>query len=209
MLRALAIFALFALTACGADNVWSDDAAVQQARYVAPPPTSVTLFTVINNGNNAGAHSALLINGSEQVLFDPAGSMSLKSMPERHDVLYGATPRMVNAFIDYHVRPAYRMTIQTRLVSPQVAEIILAKAKANGAVPKANCAHAVSNLLGDVPGFEDISTTYFPKALSADFARAPNVSSRTVTDANVDTSHGITFLEPKDFEERQIAQAKQ
>lgn len=138
MLRALAVMALFVLTACGADNVWSDDAKIMQARYVAPAPTSITLFTVINEKNGSGAHSALLVNGSEQVLFDPAGSMKIATMPERHDVLYGATPRMVSAFVDYHVRPAFRMTEQKMIVSPEIAELILAKVKSNGSVPKAH-----------------------------------------------------------------------
>ena len=85
MMRLLAVLALFVLTACGAENIWADDSAVLQARYVAEPPTSVTLFTVISERNGSGAHSGLLVNGSEQVLFDPAGSMELKSMPERND----------------------------------------------------------------------------------------------------------------------------
>ena len=198
MMRLLAVMALFVLTACGADNVWSDDAKIMQARYVAPAPRSITLFTVISEKNGSGAHSALLINGSEQVLFDPAGSMRLSTMPERHDVLYGATPRMVSAFVDYHVRPAYRMTEQTRIVSPEIAELILARVKANGPVPKAHCANAISQILRDIPGFEDISVTYFPKKLAQEFGAYPNVSFKMVNDATVDTSHGVTFIDPKD-----------
>ena len=205
MMRLLAVMALFVLTACGADNIWAEDAAVMQARYVAPQPRSITLFTVISERNGSGAHSALLINGSEQVLFDPAGSMQLKAMPERADVLFGATPRMVNAFIDYHVRETYRMTEQTRLVSPEVAEMILARVKANGSAPKAHCANAISRILGDIPGFEDISTTYFPKQLAKSFGSYPNVSLREITNATVDTAHGITFLEPKEYDARMTA----
>ena len=205
MMRLLAVLALFVLTACGAENIWADDSAVLQARYVAEPPTSVTLFTVISERNGSGAHSGLLVNGSEQVLFDPAGSMELKSMPERNDVLFGATPRMVKAYIDYHVRDTYRMTEQTRLVSPEVAEMILARVKANGAVPKAHCANAISRILVDIPGFENISTTYFPKQLSKSFGSYPNVSMRLITDATVDTSQGITFLEPEEYAARTAA----
>lgn len=198
MIRAFAVMALFVLTACGADNVWSDDAKIMQARYVAPAPTSITLFTVINEQNGSGAHSALLVNASEQVLFDPAGSMVLATMPERHDVLFGATPRMVNAFVDYHVRPAFRMTEQTMVVSPEMAELILAKVKANGPVPKAHCANAISKILRDVPGFEDINVTYFPNQLAKQFGSYQNVSVRMVNDRTVDTSHGVTFIDPKD-----------
>lgn len=197
MLRALALAALVALTACGADNIWADDAAVMQARYVAPEPRSVTLFTVIAERSGNGAHSSLLINGSEQVLFDPAGSMKLSSIPERHDVLYGMSPRHVNVYIDYHVRPTFRLTEQTRIVSPEVAEMILARVKAHGSVPKAHCANSISALLGDIPGFEDISTTYSPLKLSQMFGAYPNVSMRTVNNDTVDHSHGVTFIDPK------------
>lgn len=198
MMRLFAVMALFVLSACGADNVWSDDAQIMQARYIAPAPRSITLFTVINEQSGSGAHSALLVNGSEQVLFDPAGSMRVATMPERHDVLYGATPRMVNAFVDYHVRPAYRMTEQTRIVSPEVAEMILARVKANGAVPKAHCANAISKILHDIPGFEDIKVTYFPNQLAKAFGAYPDVSFKMVNNATVDTSHGVTFIDPKD-----------
>ncbi len=198
MIRAFAVMALFVLTACGADHIWSDDAKIMQARYVAPAPTSITLFTVINEKSGSGAHSAILVNASEQVLFDPAGSMKLATMPERHDVLYGATPRMVNAFVDYHVRPEFRMTEQRMIVSPQTAELILAAVKANGSVAKAHCANAISKILRDIPGFEDINVTYFPNQLSKQFGSYPNVSFKMVNNATVDTSHGVTFINPKD-----------
>jgi hypothetical protein len=197
MLRALALAALVALTACGADRIWADDQAVMQARYVAPEPRSVTLFTVISERGGNGAHSSLLINGSEQVLFDPAGSMKMSSVPERHDVLYGMTPRMVNVYIDYHVRPTFRLTEQTRIVSDDVAELILARVKANGSVPKAHCANSISGLLHDIPGFEDISQTYSPLKLSQMFGAYPNVSMRMVNEQTVDHSHGVRFIDPK------------
>lgn len=209
IIRAFAVMALFVLTACGVDNIWSDDAKIMQARYVAPAPTSITLFTVINEKNGSGAHSALLVNGSEQVLFDPAGSMKLATMPERHDVLYGATPRMVNAFVDYHVRPEFRMTEQKMIVPPQTAELILAAVKSNGSVAKAHCANAISKILRDIPGFEDINVTYFPKQLAKQFGSYPNVSFQMINNATVDTSHGVTFIDPKDKDAIQKANLAQ
>jgi copper chaperone CopZ len=77
--------------------------------------------------------------------------------------------------------------------------MILAAVKVNGSVNQAHCANSISKILSKVPGFENIGVTYFPKALSADFGSYPNVSMQHVTDANVDTSHGITFLEPKEY----------
>mgnify|MGYP001296984649 CR=1 FL=1 len=62
-----------ALSACGgAEPRWSPDEAVSAARYVHAGPPAITLFTVVNNRSGSGAHSGLLINGSQRVIFDPA-----------------------------------------------------------------------------------------------------------------------------------------
>ena len=72
--RAAPLIAILALTACAAKAPFAPDAAVQAAAFVAEGPPSVTLFTVINNRSGAGAHSGLMINASQRVMFDPAGS---------------------------------------------------------------------------------------------------------------------------------------
>ena len=74
-----------ALSACAADQKFASDADVAAATYVAGPPASITLITSINGRSNAGAHSALVINGSQRVLYDPAGSWELSGglAPER------------------------------------------------------------------------------------------------------------------------------
>lgn len=197
MLRAFAVFALLGLAGCGADKIYADDDAVMRARHVGEAP-SITLYTVLNANTEGGAHSALLINGSESVLFDPAGSFKLPAMPERGDVLFGATPRMANAFIDYHARPTHFVRTQTLAVSPQTAEALLIAVKRNGAVNKAHCANSISRILGGFPEFAQIGTTYFPKVLEKSFGENPNVVARVFTDATVDKSHGIRFIDPKD-----------
>ncbi len=200
MLRALAAVALLMLAACGADNIYADDAAVARARYTSAEAPSITLFTVVSNRTDAGAHSALLIHASESVLFDPAGSFKMQSMPERGDVLFGANPRWVNAYIDYHARDTYHVRSQTLKVSPQVAEELLAAVKARGAVPKANCANSISQILSKTPGFERVRATYYPKVLAAAFGEDPNVVFRKITDQTADKSHGVRFLDKDDKE---------
>ncbi len=199
MLRALVAMSLLLLAACGAaQNTFADDAAIAQARYVSGEPSSITLFTVVNTRSGAGAHSALLVNGSETVLFDPAGSFQLRFMPERGDVLYGASPRWMNAYKDYHARDTHFVRAQTLLVSPAVAEQLLAAVKANGAVAKAHCANSISRILGRVPGFEQIKTTYWPLQLEEAFGQNPNVTNAVYTDATVDKSHGVAFIDKED-----------
>ncbi|MDZ4134002.1 MAG: hypothetical protein U1D06_00195, partial [Paracoccaceae bacterium] len=63
------------LSACGtAEPIWATDEAVARARYVSTEPPSITLYTVQATRDGSGAHAALLINGSQRVIFDPAGT---------------------------------------------------------------------------------------------------------------------------------------
>lgn len=199
MFRALALLAVLTLSACGgADNIYADDAAVAQARYSSPEAPSITLYTVIAKRNGAGAHSALMVEGSESVLFDPAGSFKLRMMPERGDVLYGATPRAMAAYVDYHARDTHFVRSQKLYLPAETVEQILAAVKANGAVAKAHCANSISRILGGVQGFEQISTTYFPKVLETAFAENPATIHKTITEETADKSHGIRFVDKND-----------
>lgn len=194
-----ASLALVVLTACGggaAKAPFAPDAAVQSARYVHDGPPAITLFTVVNNKTGAGAHSGLLINASERVLFDPAGSFYHPRLPERNDLHYGMSDRMVAFYIDYHARETYRVIEQTVNVSPQVAELVKARAIARGAVAKSFCANSISGILSDVPGFESIGSTMFPNKLSAAFGELPGVTTRTITDDDADDNHGVLLIDP-------------
>ena len=191
----LCLIALIGLSACGAESVYAPQPAVDAVRFVAEPPTSITLYTVINNRSGAGAHSGLLINASQQVMFDPAGTWHHPRIPERNDVHYGITPRIVNFYIDYHARETFRVIEQTVVVSPQVAELVKQRAEAYGAVPKAQCSNSVSAILGGVPGFESIGSTWFPKKLSQEFGKLPGVRSRTITDGSADKNHGVLLVQ--------------
>lgn len=191
----LCFVALFGLSACAATSVYAPQGAVDAARYVAAPPTSITLYTVINNRSGAGAHSGLLINASQQVMFDPAGTFQHPRVPERNDVHYGMTPRIVNFYIDYHARETFRVIEQTVVVSPGVAELVKQRAEAHGAVPKAQCSNSISAILNGVPGFESLGSTWYPKKLSDAFGKLPGVKSRTITDDSADKNHGVLLVQ--------------
>jgi hypothetical protein len=196
MLRAvLALMALLSLAACGADSVWAPEDRVQAARYVHDGPTAITLFTVINNRSDSGAHSGLMINGSERIMFDPAGTWNHPRIPERNDVHYGITPRIVNFYIDYHARETFRVVEQTVVVSPGVAELVAQRAKDYGAVPKAQCANSISSILRGVPGFEGIRNTWYPNKLMEDFAKIPGVTGRVIYDEDADKNHGVLLIQ--------------
>jgi hypothetical protein len=195
MIRVLVAFvALIGLASCGADSKYASDADVARARFVAEGPTSLTLYTVINNRSQAGAHSSLLINGSERVIFDPAGTWYSQSVPERNDLHFGMSDRMLAFYLDYHARITYRVVEQTILVSPETAALVLARAQAHGAVPKAGCANSIGQILRGVPGFEDIRVSYFPKELSKSFGQLPGVTERVIYDEDADDNHGVLML---------------
>ena len=44
-----------------------------------------------------------------------------------------------------------------------------------GPVPQAYCTRAISKILGELPGFEGLGTTWFPDKLSARFGALPGV----------------------------------
>ena len=196
MRKALLCLSLpLALAACGAEPVWAPDEAVARARYVSNEPTSLTLYTVVSKRNGTGGHSALMINASQRVLFDPAGSFKVGSVPERNDLLYGITERMRKLYIDYHARDTYDVLAQTILVSPAVAEQALREAQSYGAVNKAFCGNSVSDILKDLPGFENTPRTFSPVRISEAFAAHPGVMTHLYRDGDQDIQTGIVMID--------------
>ena len=201
MRKALLCLSLpLALAACGAEPVWAPDEAVARARYVSNEPTSLTLYTVVSKRNGTGGHSALMINASQRVLFDPAGSFKVGSVPERNDLLYGITERMRKLYIDYHARDTYYVLAQTILVSPAVAEQALREAQSYGAVNKAFCGNSVSDILKDLPGFENTPRTFSPVRISEAFAAHPGVMTHLYRDGDPDIQTGIVMIDGENAE---------
>ena len=197
LLRLIAGLGLALLVAAcgGADNKFAPEDQVQAARYVHDGPTAITLYTVLTK-SGGGAHSGLLINtASQRVMFDPAGSWHHPKLPERHDMHFGMTPKMVDFYIDYHARETYDVVEQTVLVSPQVAAMVYQRAAANGATPKALCAHDISRILAGVPGFETVKPTWFPTQIMKAFDQIPGVQKRVITDDDADKNHGVLMIQ--------------
>jgi len=172
------------LAACGAEPVWAPDAEVQRAAFHFDGPPSITLVTVINTRSNGGAHSGLIIQGSQRVVFDPAGTFKSPNIPERNDVLFGMNPVALDVYLDYHARTNFRVILQEKIVSPAVAEMALRLVSAHGAVPKAFCAQSISGILEQLPGFEGFKVSFYPKKIMAEFARYPGVTRQEINDSN-------------------------
>lgn len=179
MLRqGIAVIALVALAACAGEGQSRGSATpeeVARAVYHHPGPPSLTLYTVVSNNTGSGGHTALLVNGSQRVIFDPAGSFHHHEVPRRDDVLYGITPAFELGYRSMHARPAYHVVSQTVEVSPEVAERALRLVEANGPVSQTRCAAATAAVLKQLPGFEGISSTLYPVQLQKSFEQVTGV----------------------------------
>lgn len=191
----LCLLAFGALAACGAEPKWAPQEQVDAVRFVEAAPTYITLYTVVNKSTGSGAHSAILVSASERVIFDPAGTWYHPKLPERNDVTFGMNDKALAFYIDYHTRKTYDTIEQKIYVSPEVAELVLAKVKANGAVAKAMCTNATSSILRSVPGFESLPQTFYPKKLSKAFGELPGVTTRIITDDDDDNNHGVLLVQ--------------
>ena len=172
---AAALAAVF-LSGCAVDQVNAPDAQIKAVRYHHDAPPSLTLFTMVNNETDRGAHSSLMINASERVIFDPAGTLKHEVLVEKGDVIYGVTPRVADFYTRAHARKTFHVVLRTIEVSPEIAEKAYELATKNGAVAPALCAMSTSSLLQKISGFDSINTTFFPQKLRADFAKLSGVT---------------------------------
>ena len=179
LLRTLLLFAMMVvLAACARPqkpNASAEDIAA--VSYRDPGPATLTLYTMINNNSGAGAHTSLMINASERVIFDPAGSFQADIVPEVNDVLYGVTPAVERAYRSSHARSTHHVVVQTLEVTPEQAQLAYDLARKAGPVPGAFCANSTSQILRQIPGLEGISTTFYPTNLVAQFDEIPGVVS--------------------------------
>lgn len=183
------------LSACGAAEPVSTPAAVLSARaYRHSGPPLLSLMTMRSTSGDRGEHTGLMINASQRVIFDPAGTFGRDVaaqpwgalVPENMDVHFGITPTIENFYIYYHARETYYVLRQDIPVTPQQAEVALRAVMAYGAVPKAACTTATSEVLGQVPGLEWISPVLFPDALVRQVDQIPGVVSRVYRDTDSD-----------------------
>ena len=185
------------LAACGADRTWAPDEAVQRAAFVSGEPPSVTLYTVLRKPVDAGAHSALMIDSTQRVMFDPAGTWWHPSVPIRNDVHYGITEQMRKFYIDYHARATYDVVEQKVYVTPEVAALVLKRAQEYGPVPKGFCGIGVTGVLRGVPGFESIPTAFNPVRIMKAFGKLPGVIEKRYQDGDPANNSGILLVQAK------------
>jgi len=194
-----------ALSACGAEEVWAPEEAVQRAAYTPGGTPTVTLMTMVNNRDGSGGHSALIIDGAQRLVFDPAGTWRHPMIPERNDVLYGMGEPFLGFYLDYHARETYHIVLHEIDVTPEVARSLSAAVQSYGAVPKAQCSLSISRVLSQTPGFESIGTSWLPVRTMARFAALPGVRESRVYDDDADDNLELLQAQGRAAQTRAIA----
>jgi hypothetical protein len=165
-----------ALAGCAApQRPDADPETIASVAYRDAGQPSMTLITVVNNRTGEGGHTALMVNASERVIFDPAGSFYADIVPERQDVLFGISPRIFQAYRSAHARSTFHVVTQEVPLTPEQAQIAYQLVTTNGRVAGAFCANATSSILQQIPGFESIDVTFYPVKLQEQMAQFPGV----------------------------------
>ncbi|UWR27040.1 hypothetical protein K3757_03635 [Sulfitobacter sp. S223] len=197
MIKSILAVALSAavLAGCSEKGKESQADAIEAAVYSNGGPTRLTLLTMINNRTGAGAHSSLLVESTQSVLFDPAGSFLHEDVPERGDVLYGMSPEWVRWYKSAHARTTFHVVSQEIEVTPAQAARALQLVQSNGPVPSALCASATSSLIRQVPGFQSIRTGFSPVKLMEQMAEIEGVvTTRLYEDDEGNVLDGVRAL---------------
>ena len=168
---------LLLVTACTTQEaVYAPDIEVQSKTYVHGGQPSITLLTMVNNATGNGGHTAVMINGSQRVMYDPAGRFRDPRVAERNDVLFGVTPEVLQRYNSFHSRQTHHVLIQELPVDLATANAVIQSALQQGNAADAMCASNTASLLSRVPQFAGIKQTWFPVTLANDFeARYPGV----------------------------------
>ncbi|MHA3978019.1 hypothetical protein ACW9UR_10075 [Halovulum sp. GXIMD14794] len=153
---------------------------ISRARHVSDEEPYVAVVSMVSNKSDRAAHTALFINASERVIYDPAGTFQHDSMPERGDIHYGATDRMIDYYERYHARFSHHVHVQKIYVSRDVAEQTLRRAQAQGPSPKSFCTTHTIKVLNDVDGLPQFESSFYPEKLRSQVARMLQVEDRYV-----------------------------
>lgn len=179
LLRLAAILLLAGLAAgCAGVEMGASGKEIVAARHVSDEAPYVAVVSMVSNETGWAAHTALVINASQRVIYDPAGTFRHPDMPERGDVHYGADDRMLSYYERYHARLSHHVHVQKIPVPLAVAERALRRAEAQGPSPKLWCTWDTVQVLNDVEGLPRFDSTFFPQQLRAQIARVPGVEDR-------------------------------
>ncbi|MGI3169222.1 hypothetical protein ACRARG_08730 [Pseudooceanicola sp. C21-150M6] len=181
--RLSALLIVLALPACAPRNPQIlPPEQLAAAAYRSAKPPEVTVYTVVNKASGSGTHTALLINASERVLYDPASGFEAEGVPRSGDILYGYSPGVEKAYFSVHERHSFRVRTHSFAVSSETAERLLRAAKAQGPAAPAHCAVSTIEILKSEPAFAALQETYSPKKLGQQLDQMPGAKISELTE---------------------------
>jgi len=152
------------LTGCANPSIWASDEDIATASYREPGPTRVTLLTMLRSETGTGAHSALVVDdGTQRLLFDPAGGWFHPAAPERNDVLFGMNPTLYGFFLQWHARETHHVVAQEVLLPPEQARFVAQRIQEIGPVPRQIVRAQSRNCLANCRNFPICQLRGFPK----------------------------------------------
>lgn len=179
------VLMLIVLAGCAVE-VGAPSEEIARARYSTTDDPYVAVVSMVSTRTGRAAHTALFINASERVIYDPAGTFEHREMPERGDIHYGASDRMIDYYERYHARLSHFVHVQKIPVSRQVAEATLRRAQAQGPSPKSFCTTHTIDVLNDVDGLPRFENSFYPEKLRQQVARLSIVEDRYVYEYDSD-----------------------
>ncbi|MEM9429798.1 MAG: hypothetical protein AAGA32_09910 [Pseudomonadota bacterium] len=185
MSAGLALLAVAALAGCSDPGSARPDQ-IAMARHVSGEAPYIAVVSMVDARTGRAAHTGLIINASERVVYDPAGTFSHEDLPERGDIHYGLTDRYLDYYERYHARRTYFVHVQQVPVSAPTAELALRRTEAQGPSSKMFCTLNTGQILDGVPGFESVSPSFFPETLRRQMAKIPGVTDRFVLESDIE-----------------------
>ncbi|MEM7614978.1 MAG: hypothetical protein AAF245_08015 [Pseudomonadota bacterium] len=175
--RATLVIGLILLLAACAVEEGATSVQIAEKRFVSSEQPYVEVVSMVDRRSERAAHTAMVINASQRVIYDPAGTFQHEDLVERGDIHYGATDRLVRYYERYHARFSHYVHVQRIPLSPEVAERVLRRAQAQGPSPKMFCAIHTVDVLNESLG-TSFGRSFFPEALRTSVARMPGVIDR-------------------------------
>lgn len=186
-LRNIFVVLMMVVVAACADSSSDPVEVIASAKYVSEEAPSITLLTMVGDDGGFAEHTGILINASQQVLYDPAGSFRHRRLARARDVHYGVTPVLDDYYRRYHARFGYYVVAQKIEVTAEVAEEAFRRAVAQGTTGQLRCGLSASTVLNGL--FPNVPVTYYPGKIMRNFGEIPGVHTSYTRENDIGQNH--------------------
>jgi RHS repeat-associated protein len=138
-------------------------------------PLGLETVVIIMSGN-FNPHAAVRVdNGSDPVLYDPAGSYNFGYMRPSGDQFWGQQSDL-DRYINYHLKDGSDITLYRFNTTPKQESIIANRIENQEGVMGGFCAQATSGVIDGVGPFDDLGGYWLPSSLGKKLSKLPEVN---------------------------------